>query len=235
MRNNLVLAALLGGLVGSAPSHAGPPLQTEDAGIIEARHCELESQSQRTRTAGQSSRADLIGLACGVGLNSQIGLVVGPAREDGTRSRTAQLGGKSRLWQGDAQRAPALVLAWSIAHQRESAGGWQHAASSIDLVATTPLGDASVVHLNLGHARDEAARQGATSWAAAVEHDGFAIGGLNWAPMAELYGDDRQPPWAGVALRTTLVAERLYLGLSYARQLSGDKPRLLTAGVKFAF
>jgi hypothetical protein len=225
--------ALLALLILAAPAQAGRPLQTEDAGVLDAAACEIEGAHLRTTVAGSRETETTLGLGCGVGFRSQVGVGVSRARADGDSATGAQLGGKTALWQGEGDGAPALTLAWSLGWGKDG-GGWRHTDQALNAVATVPAGPGSV-HLNLGHARDPQAHAVATTWGLAYEHDAVAVGPVQLAPMAEFFGDDRGSRWANLALRATLVPERVFLDLSVGRQLGGDKARLVTAGFKLAF
>lgn len=94
-----------------------------------------------------------------------------------------------------------------------------------------PLPAELTLHANLGHARDEIGKQRSTTWGLALEHAGFGP----VAPMAEFFGDDREPAWWNLGLRWTAVPERVFVDFSYGRQMSSAQPRMLTAGFKIAF
>ena len=240
--NHRFAAAFLGALAFSTAAFAGRPLQTEDAGVLEVNACEVEGATLRLSSDGVRSNEQGLGLNCGVGLNSQVGLGIASTRDSGSSDRAARLAGKTGLWRGAGDEAAGLSLAWSLGMVRDTAHGWKRGASALNLVASLPTGAASV-HLNLGHvremsremSRDMSSRRVATTWDVALEHGGLDLVGLNWAPMVELYGDDRGPPWWNLGLRATLLPEKFYLDLSCGRQSGGSKPRLVTAGFKFAF
>ena len=64
-----------------------------------------------------------------------------------------------------------------------------------------------------------------------MEHEGFGP----VAPMAELFGNDREAPWWNLGLRSTLAKDKAYIDMSYGRQMTGGTPSLLTAGFKLVF
>jgi hypothetical protein len=97
------------------------------------------------------------------------------------------------------------------------------------------VGPALSLHANLGHSRDHAARTTSTGWGLALEHDEVEVAGLGVAPMAELFGDDREAPWWNAGLRVALVADRAWLGLGYGRQMGSEHASLATLGLKLAF
>ena len=133
-------------------AHAGQPLQTEDAAVLERGACEVEGRTLHVSGAGQRNTEDTLGLACGFGLNSQVGLGVSALRTGGERTRNAALGGKTGLWKsGEGDDAIALSLAWAVSADH-AASGWRRSATDFSLVATWPV-SAGAWHLNLGHHR----------------------------------------------------------------------------------
>jgi len=229
------LAAGVAALMLATPAHAGRPLQTEDAGVLDRASCEVEGAALRLTSGGETSRERSLGLGCGIGWRSQVGVSLARTREAGETARSAQVGGKTGLWRGQGENPAAVTLAWALSAVRVSGDDdWHADHKGLNLVASLPAGPA-VVHLNLGHAQQVVSQLVSTTWGTAVEHEGFGVGGITLAPMAELFGDDRESPWWNVALRATLVPEKVFLDVSYGRQMRTERPRLVTAGFKFAF
>jgi hypothetical protein len=207
------IATAVAALCLGASAHAGRPLQTEDAGVLAPRACELEMASLQLKVPGDKTRETTAGLGCGVGLNSQLGLGLSTLRAGGERSRGATLGAKTEVWKSsEGDDAIALTLAYGWAAERTDAG-WKRTATDVALVATVPVA-AGAVHLNVGHSRAAGAGPRSTGWNIAFEHEGFDWGGIKWAPMAELFGDDRDARWWNIAARWTVVADRVYVDLS---------------------
>lgn len=217
----------------SLSAFAGRPLQTEDAGVLERGACELEGVHHRLRVQGETATDNGLTANCGIGFASQLGLGLAWARAGGERSRSGGIGGKSGLWTGDGDSAPALTLAWGLGAERED-GRWRRGDHFAKLVASAGAGPGTV-HLNLGHVREREARRAVTTWNLAWEHEGYPIGGLRLAPMGEVFGDDRGDRWWNLAARLTLVPERVFVDVSYGRQTNAGKARLVTAGFKLTF
>jgi hypothetical protein len=212
-------------------SQAGRPLQTEDAGVLEAKACEVEGVTGRARVAGTPSvRDNALQLGCGVGFNSQLALAVSTSDDGTERERGVRLGGKTEVWSAGGDDGAALTLAWGVSRARAAAGGWKTALLDARAVVSLPAGPLTW-HLNLGHERDPQARISTTVWGVAAEHEGWGA----FAPMAELYGDDRGAPWWNLGLRYTLAKDKAYLDLSYGQQMSRGTPSLLTVGFKLVF
>lgn len=203
--------------------------------MLDPRACELEGASLHLHDRTARSREDGLAIGCGIGWRSQVGVAIARTREDGERTRLLQANGKTGLWQGEGDAAPSVALAWSVgAHRHDRDSDWHRASADLNLVASLPIA-AHAVHLNLGHARDIPSGLVATTWGMAFEHAGVHLAGMTWAPMAELFGDDRESPWWNLALRATVVPDRLYLDVSYGRPIRPEAARLITAGFKIAF
>lgn len=135
------LAAALCALTLSLPALAGRPLQTEDAGVLDRGDCELEGVFERVRFDGSTARERHLSANCGIGLQTQVGLAGGWLRADGRRDLSAGIGGKTRLWTGESEGAPAFTLAWGVAGDRLD-GGWRRSGHFLTAVASVGAGPA---------------------------------------------------------------------------------------------
>lgn len=225
-----LLTVLLGTTIAWS-AHAGRPLQAEDAGVLDRGACEVEGAVARLSAEGATARERGLQLGCGIGLNSQLALGAASAKDGGARARGLALAGKTALWSGHGDDPAALALAWGLQWLKADGDTWRHGGTDINLVYSRPLAAELTLHANLGHSRDEAGKQRSTSWALALEHAGFG----SLAPMAEVFGDDREAPWWNLGLRWNAVPERLDVDFSYGRQMASGRPRLLTLGFKLAF
>ena len=80
-------------LMSSAPS-AGRPFTTEDAGVIDARRCELEAFGSHARAQSDSSeRGAWAQVGCGIGFDTQFAFGMGRFRSvDGSRELAHAIG-----------------------------------------------------------------------------------------------------------------------------------------------
>ncbi len=234
-------AALALSLMAISAAHAGRPLQTEDAGVIESGACEWETATGQSKPrSGPSERQLATTVQCGLPWQAQIGGTVGRTKVAAERESNRGLVGKVRLWpRGEDQPERALTLAGSLLQIKPPSGRFGDVDSGeIKLVYSGAVAEAWTVHASLGHAREsgQGLRARATTWGLALEQEGFAaLPAL--APMFELLGNDRdsRPAW-NAGLRLTAIKDRLWLDVSYGRSwVSPDKPRLITAGVKLDF
>jgi hypothetical protein len=209
---------------------AGRPLQTEDAGILDRGACELESVRSHQRADGNTDRENSIQLGCGVGLSTQLALAFGQARVSDASAHGMQFSGKTGLWQGAGDNAPGFSVAYVVTSSKDNTHGWRHEATDVNFVYSQPLNDYTL-HANLGPSRDEVARLHKMNWALALEHADIGA----WAPMAEIYGDNKEPPWWNLGLRYTAVPNKLELNASFGRQVVTGRPTLITFGLKYSF
>jgi hypothetical protein len=238
-----ITAAAATGALCAQTAWAGRPLQTEDAGVLDRAACEIESMGARERVAGQAAgRESALGLGCGLGWRSQFGAWSARAGQADSREQAAGFGGKTGLWLA-GEDGPALTLAWGVAGLRATdTHRWRENERAANLVLTLPAGPGAV-HLNLSHTRERVEAEPGrrlTGWNVAYEHRALGwAAGLALTPMAEVFGDDRGSTWANVALRATLVQERLFVDASWGRQLraeaDGGRATLATVGFKLAF
>ena len=221
----------LAALVLSA-AHAGLPLSTEDAEVLAPRDCEFEAGALSLHEPAINSQEQVLNLSCGVGANTQLGLATGRLKAGDERSQQLALGGKFSFWQGDdgAGAAFAAALLW----ERHD-GGWRQSLLDLNAIYSRRVADGLTTHLNLGHRRDRTDGRQSTTWGAALEHEGYALGTLTLAPMAELFGNDRHAPWWSAGLRLMLLPDELSVALSYGRQMDSERARLATASLKLAF
>lgn len=234
------LLAALALAAAALPAQAARPLATDDAGVIAAGTCELEAAAGSTRVEEDDARLSLRErgalLACGLPFDAQAGLAYSHASAAGARAQGLALAGKWALWSGAGEAAPALALSGALAWSRESASGqgWQREGSELRLIGTLPLA-AVLLHANLGHARAAQGGAKATLWGLALEAQPIEAAGLGWAPLAEVYGDDRGKRLAAIGLRLTLQPERLFVDTAFTRQQAGGKARGWQAGMRWAF
>lgn len=216
------------------PAWAARPLATDDTGVIAPGDCEFEASRVTARLGDERVRDTGAALACGLGFGAQLGLGYGQARGPEGRARSLALAAKAGLWAGAGDDAPSLAVSGALGWSRLPGQGWEREASEVRLLGTWPVVH-TFVHVNLGHARSHTGGPKATVWGLALEHQPAQLAGFGWAPLVEVYGDDRGDRWVNFGLRTTVLPERLFLDLAHARQQALDKARVWNAGLRYAF
>jgi hypothetical protein len=223
------IAALLC-VTACSSAHAGRPLATEDADVLERGECETEGFAARQTAAGAAAVDGIaLQLGCGFGWNSQAALGYARERSAGASTGAWGLSGKTAIVER-ALGTTGVTLAWGLGTLREPGGSMKHEASFLTLVATRAWVDGWLTHANLGWSRSESASANSTTWNLAVEKP---IGG-DVDLMAEVYGDDRDKPWLGTGVRWS-VTERFSVDASWSVQNASPRPKLWTLGFKLAF
>ena len=228
------LAVALACCLLASPADAARPLQTDDAGVLDAGGCEVEGFTARARALGSTARTHSLQGGCGVGASTQLAVAMAQAQEGGSRARSFELNAKTALWTRQAETggdAAGLALAYAVAWAQPSGERQSPATYGVNLAYSRALGTALTLHGALGHARDRVADSRATTWGLALEHAGFGV----WAPMVEIFGDDRAAAWWNLGLRLNAVPEKFGLDVSYGRPVAGGRPALWTLGFKLAF
>lgn len=229
MKSWLQHLALLLLCCAGAATHAGRPLQTEDAGVLEAKACELEAVYERARASGAAAISRSLQVGCGIGWQTQVALAAARAQTLGERAERYAINGKTALL-APKDDAAAITLAWSLDTHRGAGSGLRHESSALNLVLTQPQGD-WLMHANLGWNHSRSARQSTTAYSVAVERTRLGAFDL----MAELFADDRSEATLNFGLRFGALPERLWLDASWGRQLASPRAKLVSVGLKLAF
>lgn len=211
---------------------AGRPMATEDAGVLEASDCELESFIGANRPrGGPTERVLSVQVGCGVGAQSQIAVAMARASAEGEAVRSMTLLGKTALTPNAEDTAPQFTLAWALSAD-SARGGMKHEGSALNAVMSWPLHEKVSLHLNVGWSHSASDKQSTTSWAGGVEHhvrDDLDL-------TAETFGNDREAsPWVQVGLRWAVKPEKFYVDTSYGVQTGGERSKAVTLGLRWAF
>jgi len=217
LRNAIALALLC---VLALSAEAGRPLVTDDAGIVEARACQLETWLQSEGGA----RTAWILPACNPGGNLEITLGAAlPAggHTPGQRSQLLQF--KTLLWPG-GETEWRTGLAFGL--QRLDRGAVSHEAYAYLVASRAIAGDHTLLHLNLGALHRGATRAHALTWALALDRQ---VHERLWISL-ESFGENRARAHYQIAARHALVPERLQLDASLGGHFGGGA-RVLSLGL----
>lgn len=218
-------------LVSMHVAHAGRPLQSEDAGVLDRGSCEVEAALARLDPRGGERKEDAAyaQVACGVGGQTQVALAPGFVRGD-ERVNSLTMTGKTAL-RPLTDDQTGVLLAYSLVGTQPRDRGLRLSGSTARLVVTVPRGP-WLVHANVGVFHDHDSGRNTTLWTFAAERT--EIGPLDL--MAEIFGDDRDSAaWLNAGLRWRIVENRLSFDFSYGVQANGARARLATAGLKLLF
>ena len=228
--NPCKLAVAVCALLHAPATWAGRPFTTEDAGVIAAGACELETFGAQARaSADPSDRGGWGQVGCGIGFDTQLAVGAGRFRS-GAGSRTvAAVIGKTAL-RPLADDGFGVSLSYALDGVRHPGEPMQHAGSQASLVVTVPLGR-TLVHANLGVSRSYLEGRTQKLYAVAIERlgeQGLDVG-------IEIFGQGRESPWIGTGARYAVNPEKLWVDFSFAVQSDRTEARQLTVGLKYAF
>lgn len=211
-------------------AQAGRSSVGDASDVAEAGDCEAETSFERIRPRGEARQHETsLRLACGIGWDTEVEASIARQRSAEARSQTLTLEAKTTL----AERGEGRI-GWAIAlavGAERSNGGWRHSEHSLTLEATYLLGSTWLVEAKLGAARERLDRRDSLRWTAAVEH---ALS-ERIEVRAEIEGDDRGRPLAGLALKLTLWPEDLKLKLGYGSRSGPQAERRAGLSLQFEF
>lgn len=221
-------AVTLGAALLAAQAHAGRPMATDDAAVVEHGACQIELWTERAREPGASSNALWAKPACNPFGHTELALGGGRVRESGERASPVIWHAK-HLLRPFSDTQTGFAVAASGERDRRI-----HAGSAGDLavagIASIPLAGTSLLaHLNLGVQRlrederwkNRAAASGALDWGLAEDTRG----------SAELMAVAGQRTQWQLGLRHELVPGRLQLDTSVGSPVGRWNERVLTVGL----
>jgi hypothetical protein len=219
-------------LLAASPAHAGRPMATEDAEVIDDGDCELESFGGRFGARGEpASRIGSAQVGCGIGGGSQVALAVARSGPKGAPIRALALGGKTRLWHSQVSQT-SWALAWGLTAERGDGHGLRQESSYLTAVVTRPLNDELNLHANLGWSHARSSRQSTLGWSIGLEQ---AVSDRLDLTL-ESFGSDREhAPWLQTGLRWAVAPDKFYVDTSLGRQTGASGASAFTIGLRLAF
>ena len=194
------------------PAHAGRPLTTEDAAVLEDKACQLEAWVDRTR----ESTTGWFVPACNFGLG--IEWQVGFARE--------RVDGATRFPDSYAQ---AKGLFREASDTSRWSAGWVAGTTGDNPYVLLPVSFSAGsfnFHIQPGWARDREARRNLTVWGVAVEHTTKPLD-----LVAEVFGQNSEKPFVRAGVRWTPIIDYLDIDLSFVTRPGGTREeRLVSIG-----
>lgn len=183
---------------------AGRPLFTDDAGLTEARSCQMEAWWQ-----GSENTHEWWALpACNPFGNFEVTAGFTALKADGSdRVRSYLVQGKT-LVRPLASGSYGFGVAFGITRPHQGQGGTDYAYVPLSLMSGT---GATAAHFNLGWLRDRAADSSRTSWGLGVEH--AWTGRLS--TFGEVFGDSASDPTLHAGFSFGLIPERIQLDTTY--------------------
>ncbi|HVL74733.1 MAG TPA: hypothetical protein VM406_01850 [Noviherbaspirillum sp.] len=217
-------------MLAASAAQAGRPMITDDAAILEANACQLETWYQATRSAGNEWWALP---ACNVGGYAEVAIGGARLREPDGRTTVAVIQAKALLRAYDETR-PGFGMVLGTERDR---GVHRGSAGNpfIAGIASVPLrGEAMLLHANLGwqRVRDDFAgtRENSATWALALDSEVAARTRVS----LESYGQSRERAMAQFGVAYDLAPGRVQIDGSVGSRIARGAPdRYATIGLVF--
>ena len=189
------------------PAHAGRPMIVDDAGIVAANNCQLESWISHTSNINEYWAVP----ACNLSGNLEV--AIGRAKIDST-SQTGYL----TFLQGKTLFKPLETNGWGVGlvYGNQSVIGRNGLG---DMFATIPvsfsyLDGGLLIHTNLGLMRMKTSRQILKTWGLGTEvmlNDKSTL-------TAEVFGQESQKPIAQIGMKHWLYKNQIQIDATYGNQ-----------------
>jgi hypothetical protein len=197
--------------ISAASLFAGHPLITDDAGVVDAKACQLESWIERS--SGNSTFWALPGC----NFTGNLELTVGGAwthQAGSTRNMQVVLQGKSLFKPLETNGWGLGVAAGTLWHRRADSNHRAHGVYAYLPASFSFKDDRIVVHGNLGWSRDSAEQANHLDWAIATQLEVTKPLYL----FAEVLGQERGHPTFQFGLWYWLVSQRVQVNAAYGNR-----------------
>jgi hypothetical protein len=164
-----------------------------------------------------------------MGFSTQLNLGYARTRSASETASSLAIGGKTNVIDL-SESSPGLALAYGIDRVRLPGASWQSDTRFVSLAGSLQVGDALLVHANLGSSRSSIDRRHSTTWGLGTE---LSLP-RRLVLVAEVFGDDHDKPVLGAGLLWKL-SDRFSLNTSYS--VATERPRIKqwTAGLEIDF
>lgn len=212
-------AALLAG-----HAHAARPMNTDDARIVDAKACQLESwiKHPKGRTEFWAQPA------CNFSGNLELTMGAALTNEYGATHNSA------RLLQAKTLFRPLQTNDWgtglAVGVQRDPRRG---VGSGHEFYAYVPTSfslrdDAVVLHTNVGWLRGQGTQRNRFTWGLGSE---IQLNSQTWL-IAETYGEGSDKPLLQLGLRHWLVPDRVQIDATYGNRIGEGSQRWFSLGLR---
>ncbi|MFN3397398.1 MAG: hypothetical protein ACK4ZS_02555 [Sulfurimicrobium sp.] len=209
----LLRPVLLGAaLLAANAAHAARPMITDDARIVDAKACQLESWVKDNRGSTEYWALP----ACNFTGNLELTLGGARSREDGrTQSTDVVVQGKTLFKSLDTNGWGIGLAAGTVRHPHANThDGYAYVPASFSF-----RDDAVVVHTNLGWLREGEARCNRLTWGLGTEAQ---LAERTWL-IAETFGQNQGKPFHQLGLRHWLAPDRVQLDTTYGNRNGGGR------------
>lgn len=206
---------VLGAMGALAPAHAGSPMVVDDADIVDAQACQLESWVQHARAGNEY----WVLPACNFSGSVEWSLGALRVSESAGHGQAvaAQMKMLLRPLQADDWGAGLALGMVNGSHDGGHGSDWYMYAP----VSWSLRGDAVLVHANLGWQRMHASGAGGITWGLGME---ARLGDSSWL-LAEVYDEERGAASFQLGLRHALIADRVEVDLAVGDRLGSVRER----------
>lgn len=220
-RGQLLLGATLA-VASLAPVHAGSPMVVDDADIVDAQSCQLESWVHRER--GRSEYWMLP--ACN--FSGGVELTLGALRVTERGSR-----GHAMVGQAKILLRPLQDNGWGAALAVGAVQGRHDGAHGRDWYAYVPVtwslgGDAVLIHASVGWQRMQASGDAGVTWGLGTE---TRLGDSTWL-LAEAYDEEQGASSFQLGVRHSLIVDRVEIDLAVGDRFGSTRERHVALGLR---
>lgn len=207
------------------PAHAGRPLATDDAAIVETSACQLEAWTERTR----SDRSNRINAGCNPFATTEFSLGAARVAHDAVSFTVQQWQIKQLLRAYDeTQIGFAVALGGDRVRRADQHGSFATAMTTLPLAA-----EARLLHLNLGVQNEHQGRQrrSRATWGAAFDAEAMPA----TRASLESFGIPGERANWQLGLRHELVSRHVQIDASVGSAIGRWRDsRVVTLGLVFA-
>lgn len=208
LRHALLSAALLA----TDAAHAVRPMITDDARIVDAKACQLESWVKKNPDSTEIWALP----ACNFTGNLEFTLGEATTEAAGrTQTTDAVVQGKILFKTMDINGWGTGLTAGTVRHPHANARDWY----AYMPISFSFRDDAGVVHANLGWLREGETRRNRLTWGLGTEAQ---LAERTWL-IAETFGQDQGKPFHQLGLRHWLVPDRVQLDATYGNRNGGGE------------
>lgn len=216
------VASLSAALLVTHTAHAARPMMTDDARIVDAKACQLESWVKLNRDSTEFWALP----ACN--FTGNLELTVGGAitREAGhARTTDVVIQGKTLFKAMDPNGWGIGLAAGTVNHPQAAARDWYaYVPASVSFNK-----DAVAVHANLGWQREGETRRNRLTWGLSTE---VQLTERTWL-IAETFGQNQGKPFHQFGVRHWLVPDRVQIDATYGnRNGSASTERWFSIGLR---
>lgn len=205
-------------LLASFPAHAGRPLSTEDAGVIDEARCQVETWVDLPRAGAEAWFVP----ACnfGHGIEWQVGFARAKANGEPSYFSAGYAQAKFLLPGSGEDAGWGGVVGVTKFSDLPSHRGWENPYALI--MGSTKLGD-DFLHGAIGWSQERSSRRNATTWGVAYEKPITERVTL----LGEAFSENLQKPYLRFGMRWELVEDSWAIDVSYVTRPGGTKDERL--------